>query len=211
MYLEFYRDGIEAMGATLLKDQLPQVKDLVNNVLGYSIACYQKGDEDEEDEENDSKIFSDTLNFLVEVATQLGQEADETIYSLCPMIENAMNKGGIYEFEETFGHFCDIFEVSPTIIPLMANRIVELIINSREMRDEAVSRNGAFCLGLMFEMNPEFMVGNGFVVQALNHLQTLQAEANLDVLKDNILSACAKIYTVDTSKSVPADILMSQI
>jgi len=55
------------------------------------------------------------------------------------------------------------------------------------------------------------MIGKGYLPRALQHLQNLQSEAVLDVLKDNILSACAKIYSVDPNKTVPASVLMQQI
>jgi len=91
----------------------------------------------------------------------------------------------------------------------LGEKMSELIYESRELRDEAVSRNGAFCIGLMFDLNPEVMLPH--LPKALGHLQTLQAEANLDVLKDNIISAVAKIYAADPSKTVPAAELMKKI
>jgi len=125
MFLELYKDGIELYGATLLNGRLDMVKNILESVFTYDITCYQKGDEDEEDEENDSKIFSDCLVILTEVASVLGSDADEFIWSLCPSLENALKKGDIYEYEEVFGHFCDIFESSPSLIEKLCDRMVE--------------------------------------------------------------------------------------
>jgi len=208
--LEILKIPIETLGATLLAgNRLDVLKVLLDAVLGYDITCYSKGDDDEEDQENDAKIFSDSLALLTAVSEVLGADGDDFIYSLCPAVEHAMNKGDIYECEEVFGHFCDIFESSPSIITKLGERMSELIYKSRELRDEAVSRNGAFCLGLMFDLNPEVMLP--FLPKALGHLQALQEEANLDVLKDNVISAVAKIYAADPNKTVPAAQLMGKI
>jgi len=208
--LEILKIPIETLGATLLaNNRIKLLTVLLEAVLGYEINCYSKGDDDEEDQENDAKIFSDCLALLVAVSEVLGADGDDFICGLCPILETAMKKGDIYEYEEVFGHFCDIFESSPSIIGKLGEKMSELIYESRELRDEAVSRNGAFCIGLMFDLNPEVMLPH--LPKALGHLQTLQAEANLDVLKDNIISAVAKIYAADPSKTVPAAELMKKI
>merc|ERR1711879_1057277 len=61
----------------------------------------------------------------------------------------------------------------------------------------------------MFEIAPGEM--RPILAQSLMYLQSLDAEAVLDVLKDNILSAVGKIYCIDETNTIPAQDLMARI
>jgi len=61
----------------------------------------------------------------------------------------------------------------------------------------------------MFETAPEVMMPH--LNSSLNYLKALQDEAHLDILKDNVISAVAKIYSVDNNKTVPASVLIQNI
>jgi len=164
---------------------------------------------DEEDSENHPKLFSELLILMVEISNILGPDSNEFICSLIPDLEKALSKGDLYEYEEIMGHFCDIIENNPSILNHLADKLTQLVFNSKNMRDEAVSRNAAFCTGIMFEQNPQVMLPH--LNSCLNYLQALQAEAHLDILKDNIISAVSKIYSVDPNKTVPANVLIQNI
>lgn len=209
-FVEYLTDSVTAMGQVILNPKrLTFLRDILRKILNYDLPCFKKGDEDEEDSENHPKLFSELLILMVEISNILGPDSNEFICSLIPDLEKALSKGDLYEYEEIMGHFCDIIENNPSILNHLADKLTQLVFNSKNMRDEAVSRNAAFCTGIMFEQNPQVMLPH--LNSCLNYLQALQAEAHLDILKDNIISAVSKIYSVDPNKTVPANVLIQNI
>jgi len=147
------------MGQVILNPKrLTFLRDLIRKILNYDIPCFKKGDEDEEDNENHPKLFSEILILMVEISNILGPDSNEFICSLIPDLEKALSKGDIYEYEEILGHFCDIIENNPSILNHLADKLTQLVFNSQNYRDEAVSRNAAFCTGIMFEQGPQIML-----------------------------------------------------
>jgi len=61
-FVEYVTDSVTAMGQVILNPKrLTFLRDLIRKILTYDIPCFKKGDEDEEDDENHPKLFSELL------------------------------------------------------------------------------------------------------------------------------------------------------
>lgn len=151
IYLELFGDIVDLFGPVLLKDKMDQIEDLLSAVLNFEIKCFIKGDEDLDDEESDTKIFSDIMTILSNISKVLHNDCNDFMIKIFPSVENCVKKGDLFEHEELFGVMSDIFETSPLLIPSLRDQVTQLVFGSIELMDEAVSRNAAFMIGAMFE------------------------------------------------------------
>ena len=178
IYLELLHDAVEAVGPALLFNRLEDIASLLEQVFNFEIKCFIKGDEegDQDDEEADTKIFSDSLGCIYEISKVLKNECKDFIVALMPSVKQTLEKGDVFEHEEMFGIFSDVFRECPNLLPVIREQFTQLIFASVDIMDEAVSRNAAFCLGEMFEINPEAMLPT--LAPCLMYLQSLDKEAH---------------------------------
>ena len=206
--IEALKELLKETGPDVLRDDEENFIKLIEGIADFDIACFKKGDEeDEEDLESDGKIFMVTVDLLVVISEILKADAfkilSETLSGMLVLVE----KGETFELDEFLGGFCDIIENCPALIGKDTDLVLDLIYESPVLEDAAPVRNACFLLGRMHELNPQVM--DSYVLKSLEFYMKVHTTFTEAVVKDNVVAGIVRIYAVDTQSRVPTDKVVS--
>lgn len=125
---------------------------------------------------------------------------------LFPLISRPFNEYEELEcdstiMEELYGCVAESIKAKPTLLSLITQKFNTkgefeyFLLNVHQFGEESITRNGMFLLGIVFEsMVFPLMSSADKIQKALEYIQNCFANASNQALKDNCVSAFAKLY-----------------
>ena len=125
---------------------------------------------------------------------------------LFPLISRAFNEYEVLEcdtsiIEELYGCVAESIKAKPTLLSLITQKFNTkgefeyFLFNVHQFGEEPITRNGMFLLGVVFEaMVFPLMSSADKIQKALEYIQNCFASTSDQALKDNCVSAFAKLY-----------------
>lgn len=207
--IEAFKDALKETGPAVLRNTQEHLVKLVQAITSFDLSCFDKGDDDEEDQESDGKIFMALMDLLVVVSDNLKGDAFSILKEVLPGVVELVHKGEVFELDEFLGGYCDIVENCPALIAHNTDIITDMIYESPALEDPLPVRNGCFLLGVMHEANPEAM--EPYVQKSLNFYMQCHSSFKEPEVKDNVVAGIVRIYNVDKKGLVPQGKLIETV
>lgn len=203
LMIEAFRDCLKLTGPAVLRNETDHLIKLIQAICSFDIVCFDKGDEDDEDQESDGKIFMSLVDLIVILAEILTTDAFGLLSEIIPGLFALVEKGNVFELDEFLGGYCDIIKACPQIMTKDTDIVTDMIYESPSLEDSGPVRNACFLLGIMHETNPACM--ERFIEKSLGFYLKVHQTFSEPEVKDNVVAGIIRIYTVDTKGLVPEE------
>ena len=206
--LEVVKDSIEAVkkmanGPAVINSQ-PFLNNLVTVIRSYLIDLCQE----EFNPDNYVAVTEVITAYLKSATPDNAMAAVAGLYDSLLLPLKRKDDFDVCVFEELYGFLAETIMLLPQTLNFImqhknsAGEFEAMLLSCDQFDDEAVIRNGMFLIGVVAEhMRPPFMSQPDKITSLIGYIQSCFGLCSLDVVKDNCVSACVKLYLNEAYRS----------
>lgn len=212
--LEVTKDLIESVqkmknGAAVINSQ-SFLNNLITVIRSYLIDLCQ-----EEFNPDNYVAVTDVITAYIKSATT--ENAIAAIVGLYDSVLLPLKRKDDFDicvFEELYGFLAETIMFLPQTLDFIlqhkntAGEFEAFLLSCDQFDDEAVIRNGMFLIGVVAEhMRPPFISEPAKITNLIGYVQSCFGLCSLDVVKDNCVSACVKLYLNEAYRPLYGNLL----
>ncbi len=231
--LESLCDLIKAIGPAVIEDRLPLFVECIMILLAQKAMCMREDSDEEEDDEEEGKAGKSKAKaaqeeeddeeeldhdemLIVNIVELIQDLAKATGSAIIPMYSEVLEILMKYtraphpenDCVVAVGCFTDLFRSLPEIIPQYGPKIMPLCLKGCRSGKNDITRNSAYCLGILTEYGKDFVVPHiNEIMAALKSAYELPKAAEP---RDNAVSSLLRLFVAHPDK-IPVEMVLPAI